>query len=562
VSFQNLSIRTKVLGAFAFVLLLTCCLGIFAVDRLSAVNDDANDIRTDWLPSVRALGQVAVLTDRSKAIEAAVLMTPPGGDASKALDSLKQTMDARDKAWQTYYPAMVSSDQEKAFAAEITKDWSDYSAMWDRMSDLLKKGDRDGAMALNSGDSLVVMGKLRNALDADITLNTKGGDDAAQQGADAYTSARLWIFIALGAALVLCSAAAFMIINGVSKPITAITEAMKKLAGHDLTTTITSVGRKDEIGAMAAAVQVFKDNMIEADRLTVAQEAERQIRDKRSSTLDMLTRTFETKVGQLVGTLSSAATEMEATARSMTSTAEDTNVQSSAVAAAAQQASVNVQTVASAAEELSSSIAEISRQVAHSTKIATKAVDDAKRTDITVQALATGAQKIGEVVTLIQDIAGQTNLLALNATIEAARAGDAGKGFAVVASEVKSLANQTAKATEEISGQIDQIRDATQQAVTAIREITATIDSISEVATAIAAAVEQQGAATQEIARNVQQAAAGTQDVTTNISSVKTASTATGDAASQVLGAAGELAAQAEHLTSEVNTFLIEVKAA
>jgi methyl-accepting chemotaxis protein len=561
VSLQNLSIPAKVIGAFGLVLVLASTSGLFAVNRLSAVNGAADTIRSNWLPSVRALGDFKYNTMRYRQLQAAHILSVTDDEAAKEAATMATVAADADKAWLSYAP-QISSPAEHDLADQIHQAWQTYLAANQKLIDLDRQHDDATSSRLYKGELRTSYNAFADLLSKDVELNAKGADAAAEFGADVYTSARLWIFIALGASLALCFAAAFMIVTGVSKPITAITQAMKKLAGHDLTTTITGVGRKDEIGAMAAAVQVFKDNMIEADRLTAAQEAERQIRDKRAATLDMLTRSFESKVGQLVGTLSSAATEMESTARTMTNTAETTNTQSSAVAAAAQQASVNVQTVASAAEELSSSIAEISRQVAHSTKITHKAVDDAKRTDITVQALAAGAQKIGDVVTLIQDIAGQTNLLALNATIEAARAGDAGKGFAVVASEVKSLANQTAKATEEISGQIDQIREATSQAVTAIREIAETINSISEVSTAIAAAVEQQGAATQEIARNVQQAAAGTQDVTTNITSVKTASTATGDAASQVLGAAGELAIQAEHLTSEVNTFLIDVKAA
>ena len=264
--------------------------------------------------------------------------------------------------------------------------------------------------------------------------------------------------------------------------------------------------------------------------------------------VEVLTQAFEAKVGEMVGAVASAATEMEATARSMVATAEQTNQQST--------------TVAVASEELSSSVQEIGRQVARSTLVAGKAVEEAKHTDATVQMLAAGAQKIGEVVTIIHDIAGKTNLLALNATIEAARAGDAGKGFAVVASEVKALANQTGKATEEISSQIVQTQDATRQTVAAIQNIAGTIAEINEIAASIASAVEQQSAATQEISRNVHEAARGTQEVSSNIAGMKQAATDTGAAAGQLLGAAQQVSRQAEELSGEVGHFIADVKAA
>lgn len=351
-------------------------------------------------------------------------------------------------------------------------------------------------------------------------------------------------------------------IRGISVPITEMTSAMRSLAQKDLKTQIPSVGRGDEIGGMAEAVQVFKDNMIKADELLTAQEAERAARDRRSAHLESLVRSFETQIGHLAGALSSAATEMEATAQSMATTATQTNQQATTVAAAAEEASAGVQTVASAAEELTSSINEISRQVAHSAQITERAVADGRRTDGIVRALAGGAQKIGDVIALITNIAGQTNLLALNATIEAARAGDAGKGFAVVASEVKSLATQTARATEEIAGQIGQIQASTHEAVEAIKGITAVVEEIGTIATTIAVAVEQQGSATAEIARNVQQAAVSTQSVTSTIAGVSQASNDTGAAASQVLGAARDLSKQAEGLTNEVNGFVAGVRAA
>nr|WP_294546099.1 globin-coupled sensor protein [uncultured Rhodopila sp.] len=300
---------------------------------------------------------------------------------------------------------------------------------------------------------------------------------------------------------------------------------------------------------MSIAISVYQERLIEAS-------------EQRSKSIDALAKAFESKAGELVGKVSIAANDLQTTARSMTGTAGEALHQATNVAAAAEEASVNVQTVAAAAEELASSINEISRQVAQSAKVAGKARDDARRTDGVVQALSDGAQKIGEVVGLISNIAGQTNLLALNATIEAARAGDAGKGFAVVASEVKSLATQTAKATEDIAHQIAQIQTATKDAVDSIRGIGTTIGEISEIAAAIAAAVEEQGSATQEIARNVQQAAAGTQEVSSNIVGVSRGANDTGAAANQVLEAAGALSRQAEQLRGEVGAFIGGVKAA
>jgi methyl-accepting chemotaxis protein len=559
--FQNLSIRSKVISAFATVMLLTCGLGFFAIERLSAVNEAAYDIRANWLPSVKQLGQLFALTERVRAAQSTMLSATTDEAKNRTEQILQSAMSEHDKVWRDYQ-RMIAAGEEQRLAGDITKNWDSFIASWNKVEELTHKGDRDGANALNSTELVTGIGKMRDAIQAALDFNAKGGDAAAQHGADIYDSARYWIIAALAAAVVFSCAIGLLIISGVSAPISAMTEAMKRLAAHDLKTEIVGVGRKDEIGAMAGAVQIFKDNMIETDRLTATQKAEQAVKEKRAATLDMLTQNFEAKVRELVGAVSTASREMETTARSMTATAQEANQQSLSVASATEQASSNVQTVATASEELSSSIQEIARQVAQSSTIARKAVEDAKRTDATVQELATGAQKIGEVVNLIQSIASQTNLLALNATIEAARAGEAGKGFAVVASEVKALANQTAKATDEISGQVGHIQDSTKQAVEAIRGIAQTIDEISQIATAIASAVEQQGSATKEIARNVQEAAHGTQEVASNIARVKDASAATGAAASEVLGAAGGLAQQAQTLSREVDTFLGDVKAA
>ena len=399
--------------------------------------------------------------------------------------------------------------------------------------------------------------------------------------------------------------ASVLVARSITRPVQRLTTVMNKLAQGEINVDIPATAQKDEIGQMARAVEVFKQNAVEKERLAeeqkqeqTRQEEERQRRERekqerlereedarkqdearkeqerqreaeeqrkqveRAEKIRQVSDDFDAGVSQVIDAVTTAATELQSTAESMSATAEQASRQSTAVAAASEEASTNVQTVASAAEEMSGSIGEISRQVSQSTEIAHRAVTEANRTNETVQGLAEAAQKIGEVVDLISDIAEQTNLLALNATIEAARAGDAGKGFAVVASEVKSLANQTAKATEEIASQIGAMQSVTGEAVDAIKGIGGTIEQINEIATTIASAVEQQGAATQEIARNVQEASKGTSEVTSNISGVNQAASETGNSARQVLDATGQLTEQSDNLRTEVARFLEFIRAA
>ncbi len=387
-------------------------------------------------------------------------------------------------------------------------------------------------------------------------------DRLVAEAAAQYSFAK-WSIILGGAGIgILVLVGAILIGRSITRPILSMTSAMHVLAGGDKSIAIPGTERGDEVGEMAAAVQVFKDNMIKADQMAAEQQRDQEARNKRAEAVARLTTEFDSRVGSVLGAVSAAATEMEATAGTMSSTADQTSHQASAVAAAAEQAAANVQTVASSAEELTASIHEISRQVARSTEIASAAVDKATHTHEQVRGLAEAASKIGEVVNLITDIADQTNLLALNATIEAARAGDAGKGFAVVANEVKNLASQTAKATEEISRQIRAVQQETQEAVEAINEITEVISSMNEIATTIASAVEEQGAATAEIARNVEEAAAGTGEVTSNIVGVNQGAGETGSAAGEVLEASRELSQQADTLKGVVETFLRDVRAA
>ena len=348
----------------------------------------------------------------------------------------------------------------------------------------------------------------------------------------------------------------------IASPIIFITRTMKLLADGDKSIDILHLERRDEVGDMARTVQVFKDNMLRNEKLEAEQSRERQDRERRASHMEQLVAEFQTNITGVVSIVSTAAHEMQTTAQSMSDIASDTSHQAQDVAASAKEASSNVQTVASAAEELHSSITEIGRRVAESTRLAESAVVETKHTDTTVESLAAAAQKIGQVVDLINEIASQTNLLALNATIEAARAGEAGKGFAVVASEVKNLANQTAKATEDIAAQVKDMQSVTTGTVTAIRGIGATISKLNEIATTIAAAVEEQTAATNEIARSVEQTAAGTQSVSESIVKVTESSSQTGMAASQVLDAGNELAQQGEALRKVVETFIEKVRTA
>jgi methyl-accepting chemotaxis protein len=357
--------------------------------------------------------------------------------------------------------------------------------------------------------------------------------------------------------------AAWMIGRSISRPLGQLGARMRTLADGSLEGEIPGITRGDEVGAMAATVQIFKDNALRIRGLEkIEAETQERAAAERRSTMESIANDFERSVNGIVRSVSTAAAGMQTTAQSMTSTASDASARAATVGAASQSASNNVGTVAAAAEELSSSVAEISRQVGRSSEIASKAVADAESTNVTVRALSTGAEKIGEVIKLIHSIAAQTNLLALNATIEAARAGESGRGFAVVASEVKALANQTAKATEEISAQVAAMQASTSDAVVSIGGITETIAQMSEITVSISTAIEQQGDATREIARNIQSVATGSSEISAHIGGVTTAAAATGTAASDVLSNARELDNQSGMLRSAVDEFLIKVRAA
>jgi methyl-accepting chemotaxis protein len=399
-------------------------------------------------------------------------------------------------------------------------------------------------------------------LKKDIDLNDLGAGKATRDAADTFSSAFMMILAILGAAVVIGAAVSFYVVRDISSGIASIVTPMQALGKGDLTAMVPHQGEKTEIGAMADTLQVFKQALIAKKAADEAAAIDAEAKIERGRRVDNITREFESMIGEIVETVSSASTELEASAATLSATAERAQTLTTAVAAASEEASTNVQSVASATEEMASSVNEISRQVQESARMATDAVDQARKTNDRVSELSKAAARIGDVVELINTIAGQTNLLALNATIEAARAGEAGRGFAVVASEVKALAEQTAKATGEIGQQITGIQAATQDSVGAIKEISGTIEKLSEISSTIAAAVEEQGAATQEISRNVQQAAQGTQQVSSNITDVQRGAGETGSASTQVLAAAQSLSTDSNRLKLEVGKFLSSVRAA
>ena len=547
--------------AFALVLAVSISLGAFAINRLSVVNDGSAVISGNYLVATRALGEAAYSATRVRQRQGAFALVSTPAEKAQQEKNIQESQSDFEKAWTTYN-ATVDPGYERSVADRIQADWKNYGEKSQQLMQLIHDGKSAEAASYLTKDLKNPFNTLVADLDEDQSYQTKMANAKAQANADTYASSRNLILIALGMTTALSLLASWLIVSGVSTPIRAMTGAMGRLAQHDLKTQIEGGDRKDEVGEMAKAVQVFKESMIETERLKLEQEEAQRVAANRSALVDKLTKEFDIRVQGVVQTVSAQASQMESSAQSMSATAEETTKQAGVVAAASEESASNVQTVASAAEELSSSIAEISRQVSLSAQIAGDAVTEAGKANEMVQGLLNASQKIGEIVALINDIADQTNLLALNATIEAARAGEAGKGFAVVAAEVKNLATQTSKATEEIGSQISGVQGATQDAVKAIASIGKTISEINQITATIAAAVEEQGAATQEIARNVEEAAKGTQEVSANIGGVSEAANSTGTVADQVLGAARTLSGQSSEMRKLVETFLTQVKAA
>ncbi|WP_128924524.1 methyl-accepting chemotaxis protein [Bradyrhizobium guangxiense] len=562
--FAKLSIRAKITGVVAFLLIAMTGMGLLAVMKMRSMNANTVDITTNWMPSVRVIGDLraAVITYRNVVRQH---MLADALEDKLAVEKTAATVTEALAKTRGKYEPMISSAEERTLYGQWSKLWDEYKKGTDEVMALSRKEagkiPRE-AQELNSKTVNKIGLQADEVLNKDIELNTKGGEQAAQDAADSYANALMLVSVILGLAVMIGIGLSFYLVRDVSSGINSITEPMQALGRGDLSAEVPHRGEKTEIGAMADVLQIFKEALIAKKAADEAAAADAEAKIERGRRVDNITREFEAMIGEIVQTVSSASTQLEASASTLTSTADRSQRLATTVASASEEASTNVQSVASATEEMASSVGEISRQVQESARMAGDAVGQARATTERVSELSKAAARIGDVVELINTIAGQTNLLALNATIEAARAGEAGRGFAVVASEVKALAEQTAKATGEIGQQISGIQAATNDSVGAIKEISSTIERLSEISSAIAAAVEEQGAATQEIARNVQQAAQGTQQVSSNITDVQRGATETGTASSQVLSAAQMLSNDSGRLKNEVSKFLTNVRAA
>jgi methyl-accepting chemotaxis protein len=556
-----MSLRMILVGVLASLGLMLGFEALNGITTLETANGRMKSVYEDRVVPLRDLKIVSdayavMIVDTSHKVRGGAMpWTDGAASVRKALTTVRER-------WQAYTSTSLTAEESR-MVAETRAAMERADAGVATLLRVLDGGDKAGLEAFVARDLYPTIDPVTEHVSGliDLQVRVAGNDFAGSQQSYERERRNSWMLLA-GAALLLAAGIA-VVIRRVIAPLTAMTAAMTRLAGGDVAVTVPATDRGDEIGRMARAVAVFKDNAIGKQRMEAVQERRKQdMEAERRRMMAELADRFEQAVRGVVTQVSGAAGQLTADARSLSTLAEQSRSQAAAVAGASEQTSANVQTVAASAEEMAASIGEITRQVSDTAAVARRAAERAGRTDATIRQLADHAKAIGDVVQLINAIAAQTNLLALNATIEAARAGEAGKGFAVVAGEVKNLANQTAKATEEIASQIGSMQGVTGEAVDAITEIGRTIDDINRIAASVAASIDQQDAAAREIARNVQQAAVGTEEISSNIVVVRQAADDTGSAARDVLGAAHTLSADADRLSTEVERFIRQVRTA
>ncbi len=558
--FSNLSLSNKLRAGVGALLLLTVILAVVSALAMRDMNQRGEDIRRNWLPSVTAVSALSTRVMELRRAELSAMISAEPAARAAALERLPRLASRIGPQLELYRPLVAHPDEIRVFPG-VEAALRDYLSLNRQMVEALRANDTARLDAIVA-EARTTVARVTEGLAELVAINERAAF-AAADGASAAGDFGLRVLLGvLGAALVLGGLIAVMLGRAITTRVANISAALDRLAQRDYDFVLKEAADKDELGAMARALDTCRDGLREADRLAAAQLAEARIQAERAQRIDALVKNFEAEAGEVLQTVSSAATELSATASAMAETAQDGTRQASTVASAAEQASANVQTVAASSEELAASIAEVAQQVRHTASITSRAADSARETDGTVRSLADAASKIGEVVRLISDIAGQTNLLALNATIEAARAGDAGKGFAVVASEVKSLAAQTARATEQIGQQIMAMQTETTRTVDAIAAIGRTIEELNATTAQVAAASEQQAAATREIGRAVAEASQGTQEASRSAMGMMEGAERTGGSAQDLQGASAELAQQSGRLRREVDSFLSNIRAA